>query len=64
MKYKSVIGGGIASEILGEAEKMKALSCIMKHETSKLSWDFSSQAVANTSVIKIEVTHISCKENK
>ncbi len=64
MKYKSIIGEGIATEIFDEAEKVNALSCIMKHETGKLSWDFSSQAVANTSVIKIEVTHISCKENK
>lgn len=64
MKYKSVIGEGLASEVFDEAEKAKALNCIMEHETGKPDWTFPSQAVANTSVIKIEVTNISCKENK
>ena len=64
MKYKSVIGEGIASELFDEEEKIKALNYIMEHETGRLQWKFPSQAVANTSVIKIEVTHISCKENR
>ena len=64
MKYKSVIGEGIASELFDAREKVKALNHIMEHETGRLNWYFPSHAVANTSVIKIEVAHISCKENK
>lgn len=63
-RYKSVIGEGIAFELFDEAEKVKALSCIMKHETGKQNWDFPSAAVEKTAVIKIKVLKISCKENK
>ena len=61
MKYKSVIGQGVATFIEDIKSKTKALSIIMKQYTDK-PYEFLPQAVDKTKIIKVEIQSISGKE--
>lgn len=62
MKYKSVIGFGVAELIPEVAAKKEALKIILKHYTTE-SFEFSDQDVENVEIIKVEINEMSGKKS-
>lgn len=61
MKYKSIIGTGIAEIIEDADEKKHALLAIMQQQTGKTAWDIPQPMLAPVCVFKLNVQKISCK---
>lgn len=62
-KFQSIIGTGNVSIIENRDQKIHALCCIMQHYTDKNSWDFSPAMIDQTTVFKLDVAELSCKEH-
>lgn len=62
-KYQSVTGNGIITFVDDTEEKKKGLSLIMQHSTGKKEWHFDEKALNVTTVLKLKVSKISCKEH-
>ncbi|MDD4850785.1 MAG: pyridoxamine 5'-phosphate oxidase family protein [Gemmiger sp.] len=60
-KFQSIIGTGNISFVEDTAEKAEALQAIMRHNTSKSDWQFSSDMVEAVCVFKVVVSALSCK---
>lgn len=63
-RFQSIIGEGKVSFVEDEAEKVKALQAIMKHNTGKDDWEFHEKMLQAVRVIRMDVTKISCKESR
>lgn len=61
--YRSVIGYGNASIIEDPQEKIKGLDAIMRHYSSRESFEYDEKAVDKVGIIKIEVTELSGKRS-
>ena len=62
VKYRSVVGFGKAFFIADAKEKRLALDTIKNHYTTR-SFDYPDKAFMNTTVIKIEIEHITGKQS-
>lgn len=62
--YSSIIGEGIVTELKDNEKKKKALNCIMKNATGKEDWNFPKIMLNIVGVFKIEVSNLSCKQNR
>jgi len=60
VRYKSVVGSGVASFLQDLTEKKKALECILKQYSPK-SFTMVDEAVIKTTVIKVEISDIQSK---
>lgn len=59
-KFASIIGQGKATIILNELEQIKAINCIMKHQTGR-EFEFNPKMLKNVLIYKIEVDKFSAK---
>lgn len=62
--YQSVIGKGVASRLESNEDKKKALELIMSSYTGKSNWQLDEKTLNTVFMFKIDVTEISCKENR
>ena len=62
MKYKSVMGRGLATLIDDRAAKVKALDVIMRHY-SKGEFSYDPARVDKTVIIKIEIQSLTGKKS-
>lgn len=62
-KFQSVIGEGKVQIIRESEEKKYALQRIMYHNSQKDDWEFPEDMLVATTVFKLEVEKISCKEH-
>ncbi len=60
MRYRSVIGSGMASFIEEPTGKREALTCIMRHYAEG-PYDFPEEMLRKTTVIKVVIAEISGK---
>ena len=63
-RFQSIVGTGNVSFIDTANEKVHALKQIMCHNTGKDEWEFSAELLNKTSVFKLEVTELSCKQHE
>lgn len=61
--FKSIIGEGHATLCQTAEEKRAGLTAVMQHYTQKTDWTFEDKMVDLVSVIRIDVTALSCKSN-
>jgi uncharacterized protein len=61
MRYKCVMGEGSAEFLIDPVEKHNALSVIMDHYARNRSFAFSEQELAKTTIVKVSLSHLSCK---
>ncbi len=59
--FKSIIGNGDISIVTDEEEKLCGLKSILEHTTKKDAWTFEQRMVDITTVIKLEITGMTCK---
>lgn len=63
MEYESVCGDGVI-EILGEDQKVKALTHLMQQYSKEISFEFNQNAMKVVTVFKLTVKHIFGKRLK
>ena len=63
MRYQSVCGKGVVT-ILGAAEKMQALDCLMRQYAPKKKNEYDENMVGATAICCISVTQITAKQRK
>jgi uncharacterized protein len=63
MKYKSVIGSGIASVVSNEAERKRGLRAVVR-QYSKTSGAFSPQKLARTLILKVDILEMTGKSSQ
>ena len=63
--FASIIGNGYAKMITDPAEKLKALSLIMEHQTGKHFQEFETNPRLEkaVSIIRVDVESYTCKKN-
>lgn len=61
--FLSIIGNGICSIVEDENEKVKGLTALMTKISGRSDWEFPEAMLKNTTVFKVEVTELSCKEH-
>lgn len=62
--YQSVIGRGSIAFVEDPAEKAAALDRIMARYSQREGWHYPEAVLARTGVLRLEVTALSCKENR
>jgi len=62
MKYNSVVGFGNISIISEKQAKKTGLDCIMKHYTDEMEYFYNEDILANTTVLRLDVTEITGKK--
>ena len=62
--YQSVIGRGTIAFMDDPAKKAEALNRIMAKYSGKGDWSFPEAVLERTGVLRLEVTELSCKENR
>lgn len=62
MKYKSVVGYGNISIISEKQAKKTGLDCIMKHYADEKEYFYSEDILANTTVLRLDITEITGKK--
>jgi nitroimidazol reductase NimA-like FMN-containing flavoprotein (pyridoxamine 5'-phosphate oxidase superfamily) len=63
MRYRSIVGTGRIRRVAGEEEKQDALSCIMKHYSEDNTFSFDRDALAKTTVLRLDIEHMSGKRS-
>jgi len=61
MKYSSVAGTGTISVVSSPEERETGLNTIMKHYSGKDDYSFNPETMARTTILKLEISEISCK---
>ena len=61
MKYESVIGEGIITELRGAVEKNRAMESIMEHYTGKADWDLPQQNLDKTCMFCLTVRELTAR---
>lgn len=62
-RYQSVMGKGNACIVDNDDEKIHSMGLIMEHYSDKHNWNYDEKVLNATAVIKLEVTHWSCKQH-
>ena len=62
MKYKSVVGYGNISIISEKQAKKTGLDCIMNHYTDEQEYFYNEDVLANTTVLRLDITEITGKK--
>jgi hypothetical protein len=63
MSYASLIGSGLLTEVLAEAEKIAALDRIMSHYGYTGKPSYESASLQKTKILKLEVLEMTGKRN-
>jgi nitroimidazol reductase NimA-like FMN-containing flavoprotein (pyridoxamine 5'-phosphate oxidase superfamily) len=58
MKYSSVVGYGNLFIVVGEAEKISGLGCIMDHYGGSGTYSFDKKILSGTTVLRLEISEI------
>lgn len=61
--YQCVMGAGTIAPLQERAEKEYGLQQIMKHYSGQPQWTFDDQLLNQTTVLKLSVHTLSCKEH-
>jgi uncharacterized protein len=61
MKYCSVVGYGYISIVNDNEEKIKGLNHIMEHYTGREEFEYKSEILEKTALLRLEVSNMSCK---
>lgn len=61
--YQSVVGMGQVSFLVNRDVKTYGLQKIMEHYTDKCEWEFDDKVLNDTTVFKLTVQSLSCKEH-
>ncbi len=62
LRYESLIGYGILTEVLAEDEKRHGLACLMTQQTGAAGvWTFSHDAVRDVRVLKLAIVSVTGK---
>ena len=61
MKYSSVVGYGYISIVNDNEEKIKGLNHIMEHYTGREEFEYKSEILEKTALLRLEVSNMSCK---
>lgn len=61
--YLCVMGRGSASFVEDPAEKVRAMSCLMKRFTGRESWPISSQSLEQVQVLRLDIEEWSGKKH-
>ncbi len=64
MPYQSVCGYGKVAFVENRKEKENALRVLLSHYSAERMMDFSDAVYEQTCVFRLDVTEITCKENK
>lgn len=64
MAYQSVCGYGKVAFVENRKEKENALRVLLSHYSAERMMDFSDAVYEQTCVFRLDVTEITCKENK
>lgn len=64
MRFQSIIGSGVVSEVTEIDEKKRGPSLIMDHYTENHNWDFNKKMTEGVMVFKLQALKMSCKEHK
>ena len=64
VRYQSIIGEGIVTELTEAKEKAEALQVIMSHYSGKSDWEFPETVLAKTAVFKLTATTLTAKAHK
>jgi uncharacterized protein len=59
--YQSVIGHGRISVLRDNADKLRALRCVMEHYTGKADWDMRSESLNAVVCIRLEIEEMTAK---
>jgi hypothetical protein len=62
--YASVIGHGSIAVLRDDADKLRALRCVMAHYTGKQDWEFAPRELAATCCIRLVVEEMTAKANQ
>lgn len=62
-RFSSVIGAGAVHEVTDPVEKISALHKIMEHYCGEGKYDFPAEIVRATTILKLEITELSCKKH-
>ena len=62
MRYKSVVGYGNISIITEKEAKKRGLDCIMKHYGDENEYFYDDKVLANTTVLRLDITEITGKK--
>jgi nitroimidazol reductase NimA-like FMN-containing flavoprotein (pyridoxamine 5'-phosphate oxidase superfamily) len=62
MKYRSVVGYGNISIITEKEAKKTGLDCIMKHYGDENEYIYDEKVLANTTVLRLDITEITGKK--
>ena len=63
-RYGSIIADGTARVVEDAGERATALDAIMLHMTGRGGWEYGEGALARIAILRIDLTALSCKENK
>ena len=61
--YQSVTGHGTVTVLRNDADKLRALRCLMEHYTGKPDWEFPPGSLPGVVGIRLEVEDITGKAN-
>jgi uncharacterized protein len=64
MKFRSVVGYGRISVVENDAERRKALGLIMDHYGGDGVYDFNEKVLADTKILRLDISELTCKEKK
>jgi uncharacterized protein len=62
MQYRSVVGYGNISVLTEKEAKIKGLDCIMKHYGDEDEYFYNEKVLANTTVLRLDITAITGKK--
>jgi nitroimidazol reductase NimA-like FMN-containing flavoprotein (pyridoxamine 5'-phosphate oxidase superfamily) len=62
-KYKSITGYGNAVIVTGREEKIAGMNTLMAHYSTRESFAYDEHSLAETAVIKIEISSMTAKGN-
>ena len=63
MRYQSIVGEGVITELTAAKEKEQALKIIMKQLSGRDDWDFPEDVLAKTCVFQLVVKELSAREH-
>lgn len=61
--YQCVMGTGTIEILKNTEEKTHGMGVIMEHYTGKKQWEFDEKMLERTTILKLSVQSISCKEH-
>jgi nitroimidazol reductase NimA-like FMN-containing flavoprotein (pyridoxamine 5'-phosphate oxidase superfamily) len=61
MNFSSIVGYGFLTEVISIDQKINGLTHIMEHYSDRSSFEFNERMLEKTTLLKLEISTISCK---